>query len=87
MLHRMSLVLCRFLNAGNEETVDAHMRPAFEKRQGTKSREVKHRRCSRLYGELVTACGLILLDVIVLADRFTSRHGCSRGVGREHCAS
>ena len=60
--------------------------PAFEKRQGTKSREVKHRRCSGLYGELATACGLIWLDVIVFADRFTLSHGCSRGVGREYCA-
>jgi hypothetical protein len=33
-------VLCRFWAAGNDETLPALKRPAAEKRQGTKSREV-----------------------------------------------
>ena len=34
------LLLCRFSDAGNDEALDALGRPASEKRQGTKSREV-----------------------------------------------
>jgi hypothetical protein len=34
--------LCRFSAAGNDETLPALKRPAVEKRQGTKSREVGH---------------------------------------------
>src|SRR5262249_13623005 len=34
------LLLCRFLDAGNDETALALGRPASKKRQGTKSREV-----------------------------------------------
>jgi hypothetical protein len=33
----MRPLLCRFSDAGNDETLHALMRPAFEKRQGTKS--------------------------------------------------
>jgi hypothetical protein len=36
------LLLCRFSAAGNNETLPALKRPAAEKRQGTKSREVGH---------------------------------------------
>jgi hypothetical protein len=32
--------------------IHALMRPATEKRQGTRSREVEHVRCSGLYGDL-----------------------------------
>ena len=49
--------MCRFSDAGNDETLDALGRPASEKRQGTKSRWVGHRRCSGLYGELALGCG------------------------------
>jgi hypothetical protein len=35
-------LLCRFSAAGNNETLPALKRPAAEKRQGTKSREVGH---------------------------------------------
>jgi hypothetical protein len=34
--------VCRFSAAGNDETLPALKRPAAEKRQGTKSREVGH---------------------------------------------
>ena len=36
----------------NVEPIHALVRPASEKRQGTKSRWVGHRRCRGLYGEL-----------------------------------
>jgi hypothetical protein len=35
--------------------IEALMRPATEKRQGTKSREVGQRRCSGRYGDLMSA--------------------------------
>ena len=35
-------LLCRFSAAGNDEPLHALWRPAAEKRQGTKSREVGH---------------------------------------------
>ncbi len=34
--------LCRFSDAGNDEALHTLMRPASEKRQGTKSRRVGH---------------------------------------------
>jgi len=36
----MSLFLCRFLGRRDDEAIHALWRPASEKRQGTKSREV-----------------------------------------------
>jgi hypothetical protein len=54
-LHRMSPVLCRFLGRRNDVTLHALMRPASEKRQGTKSRSVVHRRCGGRYRELTDA--------------------------------
>ena len=47
--------LCRFLGRQNDVTLHALMRPAFEKRQGTKSRSVVHRRCGGRYRELTDA--------------------------------
>jgi hypothetical protein len=41
-MHRHVRILCRFSAAGNNETLPALKRPAAEKRQGTKSREVGH---------------------------------------------
>ena len=41
-----SPILCRFLDAGNDETLLALRRPASKKRQGTKSPEVRRRRGS-----------------------------------------
>jgi hypothetical protein len=37
----------------DDEAIHALMRPATEKRQGTKSREVGQRRCSGCYGDLM----------------------------------
>ena len=42
LLQRMSSVLCRFLDAGNNETLRTLSGPASKKRQGTKSREIGH---------------------------------------------
>ena len=39
----------------HDEAIDALMRPATEKRQGTKSRWEVHRWCGGLYGELTAA--------------------------------
>ena len=45
-------LLCRFSDAGIGERATGLMRPASEKRQGTKSREVGQRRRSGRYGDL-----------------------------------
>jgi hypothetical protein len=42
----------------HDEPIHALMRPAIEKRQGTKSREVVHLRCSGLYGDFNEALAL-----------------------------
>jgi hypothetical protein len=43
--------MCRFLDAGDDEPLNPLIRPASEKRQGTKSRSVGQRRCRRRYGD------------------------------------
>ena len=48
-------LLCYVLGRRNDVTLHALMRPAFEKRQGTKSRSVVHRRCGGRYRELTDA--------------------------------
>jgi hypothetical protein len=50
----MSLVVQVF-GRRHDEAIDALMRPATEKRQGTKSRWEVHRWCGGLYGELTAA--------------------------------
>jgi hypothetical protein len=53
LLRCMSPDVCRFSDAGSEDTLHALMWPAFEKRQGTKSRRrVVRRRCRGRYGDL-----------------------------------
>ena len=47
--------MCRFLDAGNDEALGGLSWPASKKRQGTKSREVGHRRGSGRYGDLMAA--------------------------------
>ena len=42
--------------------IEALMRPATEKRQGTKSRWVMQWRCRERYGVLVVAAGVMSLD-------------------------
>jgi len=41
--------MCRFLDAGNNETLRTLSEPASKKRRGTKSREVGRRRSSECY--------------------------------------
>jgi len=53
------LVLCRFLDAGNDERLLALGRPASKKRQGTKSREVGYRLSSERYGDLTLAAAVM----------------------------
>ncbi len=60
------------------------MRPAFEKRQGTKSRWSMWRRCREYYGDLVAAAGLISLDCSAWYDRSAGEYGdwCAGGALR-----
>jgi hypothetical protein len=46
----------------NDEAIRALMRPATEKRQGTKSRWVVRQRFRERYGDLVGAADLMSLD-------------------------
>ena len=50
----MSLVMCyvQVFGCRHDDAIHALRRPASEKRQGTKSREVGHRRCRGRYGDL-----------------------------------
>jgi hypothetical protein len=57
------------------------LRPASEKRQGTKSREVGHRRCRGRYGDLAAGSGLRRLDRNGRGDRLPARCG-SPSAGR-----
>jgi hypothetical protein len=58
LLRCVSLLLCRFSDAGNDGAIDALGRPASEKRQGRKSRSVVQRRCGVRYGDLAAGLGL-----------------------------
>jgi hypothetical protein len=51
-----------FSDAGYVDASHALVRPASEKRQGTKSRLVRHRRCGGLYGDLTGVSGWAVLD-------------------------
>jgi hypothetical protein len=68
-------ILCRFLDAGNDETPLALGRPASKKRQGTKSREVWRRLGSERYGDLIFAPALMVGVVPTPGDL----HGCAQG--------
>ncbi|MGA7806436.1 tyrosine-type recombinase/integrase [Bradyrhizobium sp.] len=48
-------VLVQVFGRRHDEPFHALWRPASKKRQGTKSREVEHRRCSGRYGDLMAA--------------------------------
>ena len=52
-------LLCRFLDAGNNEALGTLSCQASKKRQGTKSREVGHRLGSERYGDLMSAPSLM----------------------------
>ena len=49
-------------SARDDGAIHALMRPATEKRQGTKSRWVMQRRFREHYGDLVAAAGLMSFD-------------------------
>jgi len=53
---------CAGFRMSASRALDALGRPASEKRQGTKSREVGRRRCRGLYGDLAAASGWARLD-------------------------
>jgi hypothetical protein len=54
------------------DAIHALRRPASEKRQGRKSREVAHWRCRGCYGDLAAGFGLMRLDKIGCRDRFSA---------------
>ena len=55
------------------DAIHALRRPASEKRQGRKSREVGHWRCRGCYGDLAAGFGLMRLDRIGCRDRFSAK--------------
>jgi len=59
----------------HDEAIHALRRPASEKRQGTKSREVGHRRCRRRYGDFDTGLGLVMLYRSGCRGRFSAKQG------------
>jgi hypothetical protein len=78
--------MCRFSDAGIHETIHALWRPAFEKRQGTKSRWVGYWRCRGFYGDLTAACGLGKFVRSGRLGRFASKNGCGCGPEGVDCA-
>ena len=65
-------LLCRFSDAGDDDRLCTLKRPAFEKRQGRKSRSVVRRRFGWLYGDLAGASGLgcvVMIHTPVRLDR------------------
>jgi len=48
-------VVVQVFGCRDAETIPTLGQPASEKRQGTKSRGVGHRQCSRCYGDLASA--------------------------------
>ena len=64
--------MCRFLDAGNSETLHTLGGPASKKRQGTKSREVVHRLGSERYGDYMSGAlsSPISVGAFFLALRF-----------------
>ena len=62
-------LLCRFSDAGDDDRLCTLKRPAFEKRQGRKSRSVVRRRFGWLYGDLAGASGLGCVVMIHTAVR------------------
>ena len=72
LLQCRSLQLCRFSDAGDDDRLCTLKRPAFEKRQGRKSRSVVRRRFGWLYGDLAGASGLgcvVMIHTPVRLDR------------------
>jgi hypothetical protein len=67
-LQRKSPELCRFLDAGNDETLLALRRPASKKRQGTKSREVGRRLSSERYGDFILTPAVMVGAMLAQGD-------------------
>ena len=65
----------------HDEAIDALMRPATEKRQGTKSRWSVWWRCREHYGDLVAAAGLVSLDCSGWGDGSAGEYGDWRAGG------
>jgi hypothetical protein len=61
----------------NAKTIHALMRPASEKRQGTKSRWVRHRRCRKLYGDFAASSGSKGMRPSGRGDGFAPRRRCA----------
>src|SRR5260370_37107183 len=64
---------CPLRGRRQDEAVHALMWPAFEKRQGTKSRDVGHCNAAS-YGDLTAASGWARSDRSVRLERFGLRH-------------
>ena len=62
--------LCAGFRTPAWDAIHALRRPASEKRQGRKSREVGHWRCRGCYGDLAAGFGLMRLDRAVAAIGF-----------------
>ena len=62
-------VVCRFLDAGNNEALGTLSCQASKKRQGTKSREVGPRLGSERYGDLMSAPTLMVGATLPGSDR------------------
>ena len=65
----------------HDEAIDALMRPATEKRQGTKSRWSIWWRWRERYGDLVAAAGLVSLDCSGWGDGSAGEYGDWPGAG------
>ena len=72
---RRNPLMCRFLDAGNDEMLLALRRPASKKRQGTKSREVRHRLSNERYGDLVLTPSVMVGTMLAQCDL----DGCTQG--------
>jgi hypothetical protein len=65
--------VCAGFRTPGWDAIHALRRPASEKRQGRKSREVGHWRCRGCYGDLAAGFGLMRLDRIGCRDRFSAK--------------
>ena len=78
----MSLLLCWFLDAGNDKTLHRLNWPASKKRQGTKSREVGHLLSSERYGDLMPAPSSMIDVMLIGFDLHVCLYGRSAECGR-----
>src|SRR5260370_6464554 len=77
-------LVCRFSDAGSDDPSTRFGRPASEKRQGTKSREVGHRRCRGVYGDLAAASGWARLDQSARSIALPRRMGMGDGLNERN---